>query len=312
MAESAEPDALPRMTLAEHLDELRRRLVWSALALVAAMGVAFVFNDAIWAFTIRPYSDALASWGIGSETRLQAIAPGEGFLQTLRIAFLAGLVVAGPVILWQMWGFIAAGLYPNERRAVRVFFPVSVVLFAMGMVAAYLLLIPFGLNFLIGFDRNIGVATQYSVSTYLDTCVRIVLAMGLLFELPLVMLFLQAVGVVERATWIKGWRVAVVVAFVVGMLLTDPSPVTQIMMAMPLIGLYAMGIWGGRFVGANAERFTIVRAWPLLLAITVYAAMLIERDRLYAWSARVFGGGTPPAPTAPPAPDQVPEAPAGD
>ena len=126
-----------------------------------------------------------------------------------------------------------------------------------------------------------------------------VLAMGFLFELPLVMLFFQAVGIVERATWIKGWKLAVVFAFIVGMLLTDPSPVTQIMMAMPVVGLYFLGIWGGRFVGENKEPFTIWKAWPLVVAVAVYALLIVERDRINDWSSRVFGGAPEEAPAEP-------------
>ncbi|MGE0190984.1 MAG: twin-arginine translocase subunit TatC [Planctomycetota bacterium] len=294
----AEPeDALPRMTLSEHLDELRRRLVWSAIALGAAMLLSFFFYDPLWAFTVKPYDDALLAAG-ASPTKLQAIAPGEGFLQILRLCFLVGLVAAGPFVIWQMWGFIAAGLYAHEKKAVRTFFPISLLLFALGMLAAYLLLIPFGLRFLIGFDSSMG-DVKYSVAAYLDICVKMVLAMGFLFELPLVMLFCQAVGLVERATWIKGWRLAVVFAFVVGMLLTDPSPITQIMMAVPVIGLYFLGIWGGRFVGEKAERFTIWKAWPLLVAAAAYTLLIVERDRINDWSSRVFGGEAKEAPAEP-------------
>ena len=295
----AEPeDAVPRMTLSEHLDELRRRLVLSALALGAAMLLAFFFYDPLWHFAVQPYKDALKATG-SPPSALQAIMPGEGFLQILRLCFLVGLVAAGPLVIWQMWGFIAAGLYQHEKSAVRTYFPISVLLFFMGMVAAYLLLIPFGLRFLISFDRQLDATTQYTITAYFDICVKMVLAMGFLFELPLVMLFFQAVGIVERATWIKGWKLAVVFAFIVGMLLTDPSPVTQIMMAMPVVGLYFLGIWGGRFVGENKEPFTIWKAWPLVVAVAVYALLIVERDRINDWSSRVFGGAPEEAPAEP-------------
>ena len=295
----AEPeDDLPRMTLPQHLDELRARLIRSALALGVAMLGAFLFYEPLWAFAIRPYEEALAASGVVGST-LQVIEPGEGFLQTLRLCFLAGLVLASPIVLWQMWGFIAAGLYTHEKRAVRVFFPVSILLFGMGLVAAYLLLIPFGLRFLIGFDQQMAVTTQYSVARYLDTCLKMVFAMGFLFELPLVMIFLQAADLVQRRTLMKGWRIAVVVAFVVGMVLTDPSPITQIMMALPVIGLYFLGIWGGRFVGEQREPFTLLKAWPILAALLAYGALLAYRGHINEWSTRVFGGRSPPAPAAP-------------
>jgi sec-independent protein translocase protein TatC len=302
-------DTLPRMTLPQHLDELRARLVASALALVVAMVGAFLCYEPLWAFAVRPYVDTMKALG-HADAALLATAPGEGFLQTLRLCFLVGLVAASPIVLWQMWGFISAGLYEKEKGAVRVFFPVSIVLFGMGVVAAYLLLIPFGLNFLVGFDQGLSVTTKYTVTNYLDICVKMVLAMGFLFELPLVMLFLQASDLVQRRTLLKGWRWAVVLAFVVGMLLTDPSPVTQIVMALPVIGLYFLGIWGGRFVGEHKERFTVLKAWPIVLGVALYAVLLVFRAEINAWSTSVFGGAGPAtAPEAAPAGGAPPEAP---
>jgi len=287
------------MTLAEHLDELRRRVLVSVLAVAAAMIVAFFFYKEIFHFLTRPYYEAALTQGVEG-ARLGAIAPGEGFMTALKACFLAGVLAASPIVLRQLWGFVAAGLYAHEKRAVRVFFPVSLLLFALGLLAAYLLLIPFGLRFLIGWNVELDLRSEFRVSDYLSMCLTMLFGMGFVFQLPLVMLFLTATGLVQRATWIKGWRVAVLAAFVIGMLLTDPSPITQILMAVPIIGLYVMGIWGGRFVGPQREEFRIWKAWPLVLGVVLFVLMLVYAEEINEVAAHLFGGGV-----------RAPEAPAG-
>ncbi len=300
--DSTDPeDLLPRMSLAEHLDELRARVIRSALALFAAMTLAFVFWHPIWDFVRHPYDEATALLGL-PDAQLMAVDPGEGFLGVLKVCFLAGLVAASPVVIWQLWGFVSAGLYPHERRVVRIFFPVSLGLFAIGMVLAYVVLIPFGFRWLIGWDIGMQVRSEFRIDTYISTCLMMVFGMALVFELPLLMLFLEAVGIVTRETFRKHWRIAVVVAFVIGMILTDPSPVTQVMMAMPLVGLYFLGIWGGRYVGEGRVPFRWYHAWPLVLGALLIALLLVFSSDLNAWSARVFGLNPTSAPTAPTAP----------
>ena len=298
-------DDMPRMTLPQHLDELRRRILWSVIAIVLGMVGSFFFYRELMAFMVAPFDAAIAATSGGTE-QLRAIDPGEGFLQVLKLCFITGVVFVSPVVLWQMWGFIAAGLYEHERKHVRVFFPVSLLLFAMGLVVAYLLLIPFGMRFLIGWNVALDIGTDFSLAAYLSTCLTMLFGMGLVFQLPLVMLFLQAAGIVERTTFVKGWRWAVVIAFVVGMLLTDPSPITQIVMAVPIVGLYFLGIWGGRFVGEGAQTFRWYKAWPVVVAIASFVAMLVYRDALNELAVRMFGveDDAPPktAPAEPGAP----------
>lgn len=292
------------MTLSEHLDELRTRLMRSVFAIFAGMIVSFFYYKELMEFVTAPFREAAALVGLEG-ARLVAIDPGEGFLQVLKLCFLTGLVFVAPVVLWQLWGFIAAGLYKHERRVVRIYFPISIGLFVLGVIAAYMLLIPFGFRFLIGWNQELDLETKFRLSKYLSTCITMVFGMGLIFELPLVMLFTQATGMVQRKTFKRGWRWAVVISFIVGMLLTDPSPITQIMMAMPVVGLYFLGIWGGRFVGEDAEPFKVYKAWPLVLAALVFAAMLYYADELNDVAAKVFGSEKPAAeaPVEPTAPD---------
>ncbi len=303
-ASDADPEAhLPRMTLGEHLDELRRRVGRSVLALVVATGVAFGFNDALWSEALAPYVEALTA--AGASGQLQALSPLDGFVQPFKLAFIVAIVVSSPYVLFQMWGFIAAGLYDHEKKAVRVFFPVSVGLFAAGVATAFLVVLPVGLRFLIGFGQSHGLASSFAVGEYLSLCLSLLFGLGIAYQLPIVMVFLQAMGIVERATLRKGWRIAVLTAFVLAMVLTpDPSPVSQTIMAGPLVGLYFLGVWAGRFVGEHRERFTVLRAWPLLLAILALVALFAFRRDL---RDLVPTGAPPPAPpAAAPAPAPVP------
>lgn len=294
-SEDRDPEAeLPRMTLPEHLDELRGRLMRAVGALFAMMLLSFFFWEPIWHFVQQPFLEAARLQGI-EDPKLMALDPGEGFLSVLKLCFLAGAVVAAPVVLWQLWGFVAAGLYPRERRVVRFFFPVSIGLFAIGVVLAYEILIPFGFRFLVGWNAGMGVATDFRIQSYISTCLTMVFGMALLFELPLVMLFMQATDLVSRKTFLKGWRYAVLLSFVAGMLLTDPSPVTQILMALPVVGLYFIGVWGGRFVGEGKIPFRWYHSWPLVLAALAVFLMLAFSDQINEWSAEVFGADQPPA-----------------
>ena len=278
---------LPRMSLPDHLNELRRRVFISVMAiLVTTIGV-FFFHQELTEFVYRPFWEASEVHGI-SDAKIQALKPGEGFLQTIKLCLLVAIMIASPIVLWQMWGFVAAGLYPHERKAVRAFFPVSIGLFALGVVAAYLLLIPFGLRFLIGFDQKVGYESNYSAAHYLSLCYTAVFGMGFVFQLPLVMLFLQATDLVKRKTFVKGWRIAVMGAAVIGMMLTDPSPATQFMMAIPIVGLYFIGIWGGRFVGPQPETFRWYMAWPIVLGALTFTAMLVYSGELNDWIAKIF------------------------
>ena len=212
----ADPEAtLPRMTLGEHLDELRRRVGRSVLAVVIATIAAFCFNDALWTQAVAPYNEAMA--GAGASGSLQTLSPLDGFIQPFKLAFIVAIVVSSPYVLWQMWGFIAAGLYVHEKKAVRVFFPASLVLFAAGVATAFLVVLPVGLRFLIGFGQSHGMGSSFAVGEYLSLGLSLLFGLGIAYQLPIVMVFLQAMGIVERETLRKGWRVAVLTAFVLAM-----------------------------------------------------------------------------------------------
>jgi sec-independent protein translocase protein TatC len=287
-AEGADPDQeLPRMTLGEHLDELRRRVLKGAAALAVGIVVGLVFHQELFAFIRKPYDEALTA--MRATGQIQGIGPMDGFLSSMKLCFLGGLVGTSPFWLAQLWGFVAAGLYPRERKAVRLFFPVSVGLFALGCVFAYLIVLPIGLRFLLSWNANMGISGNWGVDGYLSLCLMLAFGLGLAFELPLLMLFVQATGIIERRTLTRSWRLAVLSAFVIAMIITpDTSPVSMTLVAVPLVALYFLGVHGGRFVGEEREPFRVWHAWPLVLAAGALTALFWFRADLTAWAGSLW------------------------
>ena len=266
---------LPRMSLSEHLEELRRRVVRSFLALVSGMIVAFVFYKDLVHFVTGPFRDAVLEAGGAVPSKLQSLSPLDGIVAAMKLAFLTGLVATAPYVLAQMWGFVSAGLYPHEKKAVRAFFPVSVGLFLLGCVTAFVMILPIGLRFLMGISQGIDVTNNWSIGDYLSVVLTLVFGTGAAFQMPLLILFLEATGIVDRATFAKNWRIAILGTFVVTMIVTpDPTPVSQTLMAIPLIGLYFLGVWGGKFVGEDREKFTWWKAWPNCVAFPMPSGKL--------------------------------------
>jgi sec-independent protein translocase protein TatC len=287
-ARKSDPEeSLPRMTLGEHLDELRRRVVRAALALALGIVAAFFFHKEIFLFVKRPYDDALAA--TKATASMQGLGPLDGFMASMKLCFLASAVATGPYVLAQLWGFVAAGLYPKEKRGVRVFFPISLVLFAVGCVFAYVIVLPIGMRFLIGWNKNLDLSVSFGVGPYLSLCISLVFGLGVAFELPLLMLFVQAVGIFGRGTFLRHWRVAVLTAFVLAMVLTpDTSPVSMTLVALPLVALYFLGAYGGKFVGAGRIPFRFWHAWPVLLVAALMGALFWFRGEIAAWAGRLF------------------------
>ena len=222
-------------------------------------------------------------------SRLQSLGPLDAFITIMKLCFLTGLVATSPYVLSQMWGFVSAGLYDREKRSVRTFFPVSVVLFAFGCAMAFLMILPVGLRFLIGFSHGLDVTTNFSVGDYLSLLLSLVFGMGIAFQMPLLILFLEATGIVEREAFARNWRGAILGAFVLAMIVTpDPTPVSQVLMAVPLVGLYFLGVWGGRFVGEHREAFRWWKAWPLALAIVLMLSLFVFRRDLASLAGRLF------------------------
>jgi sec-independent protein translocase protein TatC len=236
-----------KLPLTDHLTELRNRLF---IVLIAwGTGVACVWNlsEKIFGFLLAPAVDAL---GPGDHV-LQAIAPTEIFFTYLKCAVLAGFVLALPVIFWQIWRFVAPGLYANEKNALIPFILVSCFLFAGGASFGYTMVFPLMFNFFTQFDSDF-VQSAWTMREVFNLTSRLFLAFGIAFELPVLIFFLATAGIVDVKTLWKGTPYAVLGVFVASAILTPPDWVSQVFLAIPMVGLYLVGI-GVAFV-FNAGR----------------------------------------------------------
>ena len=230
-----------RAPLMEHLVELRRRLIWSFAALVVTFAGCFYFADKIFAFLAQPL--------------VQAFPPGEGklvytklyeaFFVEVRVAFFAAFFVSFPVIANQIWAFVAPGLYGNERKAFLPFLIATPILFTLGGALAYYFVMPTAFHFFLSFQGNLGGIEQEalpSIGDYLSLVMHFILAFGIAFLLPVLLMLLERAGIVTREQLKRGRRYAILVAFVIAAVATPPDVLSQFMLAIPLIVLYEISL----------------------------------------------------------------------
>ena len=225
--------ALP---ITEHLSELRKRLGWIVGALALGTAVSFNQSEAIFGFLVEPVIDALPEG-----TKLQAIKPTEIFFTYLKSALLAGFILSLPVFFWNIWGFIAPGLSPRERKAVVPFVFFSTLLFGGGALFGYTTVFPVIFNLLTSFDSSFA-ESAWTMQEVFSLTTRLFLAFGIAFELPIVVFFLSVTGILTARQLLSGTPYAVLIMFVLGAMLTPPDFVSQIMLAVPMIALYLLGV----------------------------------------------------------------------
>ncbi len=226
-------EALP---LTEHLAELRTRLFKILIAWGIGFAGAWNFSEQIFGYLLEPATQALGDGG-----KLQAIAPTEIFFTYLKCALLAGFVFALPVIFWQLWAFIAPGLYPSEKKVALPFVVCSTLLFAGGGAFGYFLVFPLVYDFFAGFSSSF-VESAWTMKEVFSLTTRLLLAFGTGFELPVLVFFLSAAGIVDPSQFIGGLKYAVLVSFVFAAVLTPPDIVSQVLLAVPLVVLYVLGV----------------------------------------------------------------------
>lgn len=225
-----------RAPLLDHLIELRRRLLWSVVALLAAFFVCFYFARPIFAFLVQP----LVAAGQGKIIYTQVF---EAFFVQVKVAFFAAAMVAFPVIATQLWQFVAPGLYRQEKRALLPFLVATPVLFCAGAALAYYFAVPVALRFLLSFQGDLGGIQQEAlpaVGNYLSFIMQFLMAFGIAFLTPVLLMLLERAGIVTRAQLVGARRYMMVVAFVIAAVFTPPDVVSQLMLAIPLILLYEM------------------------------------------------------------------------
>ena len=172
----------------------------------------------------------------------------ESFMIWIKAGLIVGAVVSSPMVLYHLWSFIAAGLYSHERRYVYIYLPVSVLLFVSGVVLAFFLVLNYVLSFLLTFNASMDVAVEPRLTYYVNFVLLLPLGFGIAFQLPLVMLFLQRIGIVETQQYIDSWKIAVMVILFLSMILTPADVTSMVALAVPLLVLYFIGILMCKFI----------------------------------------------------------------
>jgi sec-independent protein translocase protein TatC len=237
--EEREPDALPAMGFLDHLEELRKRIIYS----IAAVGVGFFVCwwkvERIYEVMQRPITDVLKANGLSD--KLVYLNPTEPFNLYLKIAALAGLFLTSPFVLYQVWMFISPGLYRNEKRYVVPFMVSTIALFASGGYFGYKIVYPVALDFLIKFGKQF--TPMITIGEYTQLFLSIILGMGLIFEMPILVFFLSLMGIISAGFMWKNFRYSILVIFIIAAIVT---PTTDIMnmciFAAPMIALYGVSI----------------------------------------------------------------------
>ncbi len=237
-----------RLPLTDHLAELRTRIIRILLAWLIGSVAAWRWSDEIFALLLAPAVHAL-----GEGQSLQAIAPSEIFFSYVKCALLAGFVFSLPVVFWQVWAFVAPGLYASEKNTALPFVIVSTALFAGGAVFGYSQILPVMFLFFTSYDSEI-VQSAWSMHEVLKLTTRMFLAFGIAFELPVFVFFLSLAGIVDAPNLWRGTRYAVLAIFIVAAIIT-PSPdwVSQLMLGIPMVFLYLIGVGVAYLFGPRRE-----------------------------------------------------------
>jgi sec-independent protein translocase protein TatC len=242
-----EPAQAAKMTIWEHLDELRSRVIRALIAYVVGACVAWTFRDEILAWMWKPYAESWRAQNIPGDPTLNFAAPSDAFKAYLNLSLIGGLMISAPVIFYQLWAYIAPGLYKKEKKYVLPFVFFSTFLFVGGGLFGWRVAFPLTFDYLLslaGAAQGIGLAIRPVVmmGEYIDFVSRMLVGFGITFELPLFILFLSIAGIVNYLQLIRFGRWFILIAFTVGAIFTPPDTTSQIAMSVPLCVLYFLSI----------------------------------------------------------------------
>lgn len=226
------------MTFWEHLEELRSRLLKAGVAFLVGGGVAWFYRVEILSWLVTPLV-------LGGSKTLHISSPADAFIAYLKLSLLAGFILALPIIFYQIWAFVAPGLYAKERRFAIPFVASSTFLFCAGGYFGWKFAFPVAFEYLLGFvegDETFAIQDVIMVDEYLQMVTRMLIAFGVVFELPVLAFFLSVAGLINHTHLLKFFRYFVVIAFVLAAILTPPDILSQFLLAVPLVLLYVVSI----------------------------------------------------------------------
>ena len=223
--------------LKPHIADLRKRLTISTITVVVMFFACFSFYEPILEWMMAPVKHALP---VG--TSMIAVEIQETFFTAMKVAFFAGFIISLPVIFWQLWLFLAPGLYDHEKKLVVPFVFFATLMFLLGASFAYYIVVPVGFDFLIAFGNSV-VSVLPSIGKYVGFFTKLLIGFGIAFELPVITFFLAKIGLVNDQMLKDFFRYAVVLIFIVAAVLTPPDVISQVLMAAPLLILYGVSIY---------------------------------------------------------------------
>lgn len=243
------------MSILDHVDELRSRIIKIVMGMILPIAISMVFYEEIFMFLQRPmtgisYINNFFEWlgitsskaDVQSMIKLQSLRPPDTFLAAIKTSIIVGIFAAFPIIIYQVWAFIAPALSSTEKSHTLPIVIFSTLFFFMGGVFAYVIALPFTLNFLAEFGSDL-VVNQWSINEYIDFVMQIILAFGIVFELPLLAFLLAKLGLLKASFLRKYRRFAIVIFLVLASILTPPDVTSQLIMVFPLLILYEFSIY---------------------------------------------------------------------
>ncbi len=242
-----------RMTFAEHLEELRRRLIRGGLVIGVIFCLGwFVFPSQLEAFFLKPHLwavDRLANFDppIVIERRLAVLSPLEQIFYRVKVAMLTAALIGLPYALWQLWAFVGAGLFKHERKAVMRYVPWSLGLAFAGMIFGYLVMIPILLEYLYTMPNQELFVQSYQLESYFSLFLLFTFSLAAIFQMPIIMLGLHTAGIGSAQFYSKYRRHFIVIAFIFAGVVTPPDPISQSLLAFPMLALYEIGLLGIRY-----------------------------------------------------------------
>ena len=240
----------------EHLTELRSRLIKSIVYLFIFFIVSYIFAENIYNFLVEPYAEAVKD--DNTNRRLIYTALHETFITYLKVAFFTAIFITSPIILTQVWKFVAPGLYKDEKRALFPYLIATPTLFLLGAMLVYYLVMPLAIKFFLSFETSaqinaLPIQLEAKVNEYLSLIMRLIFAFGISFQLPVLLTLLARVGFVNSTYLKKRRKYVVVIVFALAALLTPPDPITQIGLGIPLLILYELSILSVKFIEKKKE-----------------------------------------------------------
>lgn len=254
-----------KMSLIEHLSELRKRIIICLITLALAFIFTFSYSEHIFKLLLFPlnYTPRISlKEGLVfvsdqklHNTKLVFLGPAEAFWMNMKIALVTGFVLTIPVIFYQIWKFVSPGLYQHEKKYIVPFVLTATGLFLMGVVFCYFIVLPFAMGFLLNYKVGDFLMPMLSVGLYVDFLLKFLLGFGFVFELPILIVITTRMGLITTETLRKYRRLAIVLAFVLaGIITPTPDAFNQTLMAVPMIILYEVGIWVSVFINRRSNK----------------------------------------------------------